>query len=281
MPGAVAKKKRKDDLTQEDRFLHVVEQGLAWVRIHQRASLVVLVGLALLVGGVLYYRSYRENLATRAALELNQLRATLTVADAIPRLTGFVARYDGTPSATDARLLLARLQLQTGLPQGALEALRPLASQPADVPAGFAVRILLAEAYKNTDAPERALSQLNEILEGAHIPYQRHRALSEKARLLAELGRLDEAAAAYRLLADEAPAENLYRLRLGEIEALLASGSPSAPSAFAAPGLPAPGDPSDSAADSAAADSPLGTLPSLGEPASPPSEDDSAPAGGP
>ncbi|MEE9579560.1 MAG: hypothetical protein V3W24_08250, partial [Gemmatimonadota bacterium] len=90
MPGAVAKKKRKDELSQEDRFLESIEEVSSWMKAHTRAVLMISVGLVLLVGGVLYYRSYRESLRTRAAIELNQLRATLTVADAVPRLTGFV-----------------------------------------------------------------------------------------------------------------------------------------------------------------------------------------------
>ena len=65
MPGAVAKKKRKDEFSQEDRFLHVIEDGSAWVQAHTRAVLMISVGFVLLVGGVLYYRSYRESLRTR------------------------------------------------------------------------------------------------------------------------------------------------------------------------------------------------------------------------
>ncbi len=240
MPGAVAKKKRKDELSQEDRFLQFVEDGSAWVQSHTRAVLLISVGLVLLVGGFLYYRSYRESLRTRAAIELNQLRATLTVADAVPRLTGFVARFDGTPAATDGRLLLAKIQLQNGQPQAALGVLDPIASEPVDIPSGYAVKLLLAEAYKNAGEPERALDQLDAIINGAYVPYQRHRALAERGRLLADLGRLEEAALAYqRLVDDESATDDLYRVRLGEIQAMIASGATPLPTTFSAP-APAP-----------------------------------------
>lgn len=240
MPGAVARKKRKDELSQEDRFLDFIEDGSAWVQAHTRAVLMISVGLVLLVGGALYYRSYRESLRTRAAIELNQLRATLTVADAVPRLTGFVARFDGTPAATEGRLLLAKIQLQSGQPQAALGVLDPIASKPVDIPSGYTVKLLLAEAYKNAGEYDRSLAQLNAIIEGAYVPYQRHRALAERGRLLAHLGRLEEAAVAYqRLVDDESATDDLYRVRLGEIQAMIASGATPQPTTFSAP-EPAP-----------------------------------------
>jgi predicted negative regulator of RcsB-dependent stress response len=240
MPGAVAKKKRKEEFSQEDRFLDFIEDGSAWVQAHTRAVLVISVGLALLAGGVLYYRGYRQSLRTRAAIELNQLRATLTVADAVPRLTGFVARFDGTPAATEGRLLLAKIQLQSGQPQAALGVLDPITSEPVDVPSGYAVKLLLAEAYKNAGEYERALDQLDAIIDGAYVPYQRHRALAERGRLLAALGRLEEAEVAYqRLVDDEGATDDLYRVRLGEIQAMIASGTTPQPTTFSAP-TPAP-----------------------------------------
>ena len=50
MPGAVAKKKRKDELSQEDKFLHFIEDGSAWAQAHTRTVLMITVGLVLLVG---------------------------------------------------------------------------------------------------------------------------------------------------------------------------------------------------------------------------------------
>ena len=241
MPGAVAKKKRKDELSQEDRFLHFIEDGSEWAQTHTRAVLLITVGLVLLVGGLLYYRSYRESLRTRAAIELNQLRATLTMADAVPRLTGFVARFDGTPASTEGRLLLAKLQLQSGQPQAALGVLDPIASEPVDVPSGYAVKLLLAEAYKNSGEYERSLSQLDAIIDGAYVPYQRHRALAERGRLLADLGRLEEAAVAYqRLVDDESATDDVYWVRLGEIQAMIASGATPQPTTFSAPAATPP-----------------------------------------
>ncbi|MEE8175143.1 MAG: tetratricopeptide repeat protein [Gemmatimonadota bacterium] len=256
MPGAVAPKKRREEGSREDAILVFLETAAAWARVHTRVVISVLVAIGLLVGGVFYYRSYRQSLRAAAAIELNQLRGTLTPADAIPRLTGFIARFEGTPSAVEGRLLLARLQLRTREPQAAIQTLDPILSEPTDRPTGYAVAILLAESYKEVGEPDRSLAKLDEIIRDAYVPYQRHRALAERGRLLAELGRLEEAAATYeRLTEEEGATDDLYRVRLGEIEALIASGTDPTPSAFAAPKPPAPSpeDPEAAAADDAEA----------------------------
>lgn len=241
MPGAVAPKKRREEISQEDAILGFLDAAAAWMRVHTRVVISVAVAIGLLVGGVFYYRSYRQSLRAAAAIELNQLRGTLTPADAIPRLTGFIARFEGTPSAVEGRLLLARLQLRTGEPQAAIQTLDPILSEPTDRPTGYAVAILLAESYKQVGEEDRALAKLDEIIREAYVPYQRHRALAERGRLLAELGRLEEAAATYeRLIEEEGATDDLYRVRLGEIEALIASGAEPAPNAFAAPKAPVP-----------------------------------------
>ncbi len=273
MPGAVAKKKRKDELSQEDRFLESIEEVSAWMKAHTRAVLMISVGLVLLVGGVLYYRSYRESLRTRAAIELNQLRATLTAADAVPRLTGFVARFEGTPAATEGRLLLAKIQLQSGQPQAALSILGPITSEPVDVPSGYAVKLLLAEAYKSAGEYERSLDELDAIIGGAYVPYQRHRALAERGRLLAALGRLEEAAVAYqRLVDDDSATDDLYRVRLGEIQAMIASGATPQPTTFSAPVSAPPEEGAGSLIPGADGVDPVSTPDSVAT--------DSAPAGG-
>ena len=256
MPGAVAPKKRREEGSREDAILVFLETAAAWARVHTRVVISVLVAIGLLVGGVFYYRSYRQSLRAAAAIELNQLRGTLTPADAIPRLTGFIARFEGTPSAVEGRLLLARLQLRTREPQAAIQTLDPILSEPTDRPTGYAVAILLAESYKEVGEPDRSLAKLDEIIRDAYVPYQRHRALAERGRLLAELGRLEEAAATYeRLTEEEGATDDLYRVRLGEIEALIASGTNPTPSAFAAPKPPAPSpeDPEAAAPDDAEA----------------------------
>lgn len=243
MPGPVAKKKRKDELSTEDRFLQSIEQFTAWAQVHTRAVIIAVAALAIAVIGVVYYRSYQESLRTRAAIELNQMRASLAPADAVPRLVGFVARYDGTPSAEEGRILLARIHYQAGRPADVIEVLDPIASRPIDHPLGYVTATLLAEAYKEAGDYERALRKLDQIAGAAYVPYQRHRALAEKGRLLAELGRYEESAAAYRtLVEDETATDDLYRVRLGEVEALLTSGSAADPSqaTFAAPPLAAP-----------------------------------------
>ena len=272
MPGAVAPKKRKEEISQQDAILGFVETAAAWMQVHTRVVISLLVAIGLLVGGVFYYRSYRQSLRAAAAIELNQLRGSLTPADAIPRLTGFIARFEGTPSAVDGQLLLARLQLRTGQPRAAIQTLDPILSEPTDRPTGYAVAILLAESHKEVGDPDRALAKLDEIIREAYVPYQRHRALAERGRLLAELGRLEEAAATYeRLIEEEGATDDVYRVRLGEIEALIASGAEPTPNAFAAPKPPAPSleDPEAAAAGDDAEATPASDADDAEEPTPP------------
>jgi tetratricopeptide (TPR) repeat protein len=164
------------------------------------------------------------------------------------------------------------MHYQAGRPGDVIEVLDPLASEPIDHPLGYVTATLLAEGYKDFGDSDRALRKLDEIAAGAYVPYQRHRALAEKGRLLAELGRYEESAAAYRLLAeDEGAADDLYRVRLGEVQALMASGSAAEPSevSFSAPPLSTP-DPS-AASDGLEPDSvpiPADSAPSDSVPAS-------------
>ena len=188
--------------------------------------------LVLGVGGAFYWQSYQENLEQRASAELSTLQTRmaqgatsgLAVADS---LQGFLQRFDGTEAARDARILLARQQIGLGRDSAAVATIRPVADgHPSDSPIGYAGRSLLAEAQIAAGDTAAAISTFDELSREARFAFQRREAAAEKASLLADRGELEEARQIYERLAEEASDAGdgeLYAVRLGEIEARLAS----------------------------------------------------------
>lgn len=234
MPGAVAKPSRggSGPPEQEDAFLRALNRFVAWAQDNTGALVLAGVVLALGVGGAFYWQSYQQNLEQRASSQLSTLQSQLAqggtsgmaVADS---LQSFLQRFEGTEAARDARILLARQQIVQDQDSAAVATIRPVAGEhPPDSPIGFAARSLLADAQVAAGDTAAAVSTLEELAQDARFPFQRREASAERASLLAGSGRLQEARRIYERLAEEASgteAGNLYAVRLGEIEARLAS----------------------------------------------------------
>lgn len=218
----------------EDTFALALAQTVDWVRSHQRLVIVAVLVAAGLVAALIYYRDYRSNLTARAATQLNQLESQLAQSNApqaaVGQLQDFVDRFGGTPSAADARLLMARIQLEQGAAAGAVQALAPLADRPLDTPVGYAAARLRADAYAAAGQRDEAIQQLNDAAHNARFPFQRDDASAELAGLLVQAGRYDSAASIYRRLSQDSAAApagtGVYSMRLGEVLALKAAGAP-------------------------------------------------------
>lgn len=247
MPGAVARpgKGSPGPSDHEDAFIRALNRFIAWAQENTGVLVLVTVLVVVAVGGAFYWRSYQQNLEERASAELSTLQTriaqqarqgapALAVTDS---LQAFLQRFDGTSSAREARILLARQQIGEGRPSEAVEAIRPVVdgTRP-DTPTGFAARSLLADAQTAAGDSAAAISTLDGLAQEARFSFQRHDAAADKASLLAATGRLEEARDIYRRLAEEASgteAGELYAVRLGEVEARLAAdrgdaaGSPS------------------------------------------------------
>lgn len=264
MADPLAKERRGGGATgREDAFVEGIFRFWTWVQANARAVIVGTVLVVLLAAGLLYYRSYRASVQEQGAVELLQLRATAGQDPDLPgRLVSFIRRFDGTPAAEEARLLLARLQLNAGQPEGTLETLEPVADRSPDTPTGYAARVLRVRALEAQGALEPALRELASLAERARYPFQRRAAEADRARLLVESGRLEEAEAIYARLAAETAGtgeDAEYRVRLGEVRALIASGgrpetAAEDPEATGAAGSDAPGSGSDEASSAASAE---------------------------
>jgi predicted negative regulator of RcsB-dependent stress response len=251
MPGAVARPGTGSSgpSDHEDAFIRALNRFIAWAQENTGVLVLVTVLVVVAVGGALYWRSYQQNLEERASAELSTLQTriaqqarqgapALAVTDS---LQAFLQRFDGTSSAREARILLARQQIGEGRPSQAVEAIRPVVdgTRP-DTPTGFAARSLLADAQTAAGDTAAAISTLDGLAREARFSFQRRDAAADRASLLAATGRLEEARDIYRRLAEEASgteAGELYAVRLGELEARLA-----------ADGRDAAGSPSDTAA---------------------------------
>lgn len=237
MPGAVARpgKGSSGPPDHEDAFIRALNRFIAWAQENTGTLILVTVLVVVAVAGTFYWRSYQQNLEERASAELSTLQTrvaqqarqgapALAVTDS---LQAFLQRFDGTSSAREARILLARQQLGEGRPSEAVQAIRPVVdgTRP-DTPTGFAARSLLADAQMAAGDTAAAISTFDGLAQDARFAFQRREAAADKASLLAETGRLEEARDIYRRLSEEASgteAGELYAVRLGEVEARLAT----------------------------------------------------------
>ncbi len=229
MAEAFAKGKKPDTgpKTAEDAFVESTVRLWTWSQRNLRSLVLILVAFGLIAAGVVYFRNFRATVSERAAVELTQLRGAVGVEPEtiIPEFEAFIERFGGTAAAAEAQLLLARLYLEGGRPADAIAVLREV-EQPADEPIGFAAYQLLAAAHEQNGDLAAALEPYRTLARNARFPFQRRGAEAESARLLAELGRFEEAIAILTRIAAAAddPAEGgEYRIRLGEIRARMAA----------------------------------------------------------
>lgn len=238
MPGAIARPSKKGGGgpdPEQDAFIEAVERLVAWTQ--QNLQLVVggtvLVVVLTLAG--LWYWNYQTSRTEQADRQLQGIRSALATGTdtvGVPRLQQFVQSFGGTEAALEARVLLARLQLQRDAAGDAVESVQPVVDETsAGSSTGVAARRVLADAQQAAGRPDAALRTLRELAENARFGFQRREAAAERASILTEQGRLQEARSIYQRLVEEAPtdAQQLHAVRLGEVQARIAgSGDTSA-----------------------------------------------------
>ena len=208
--------------TSEDRFVERTLQVGFWLKHHARAAILATIALTVVALGAMYFRDYRQTVRERAATELEALRG-ITLSDpagAAVQLESFVNRFSGTEAAEEGRLLLATVFLNEGRTDDAIAALQA-AREGIDTPAGHGAKLMLAAALEEAGDLDAALAVLDELATNSRYPFQQREAQAWRARIMAQQGRLAEAAAVYASLAEAAenPAEqNEFRVRLGEIQ---------------------------------------------------------------
>lgn len=241
-PGARRPKGRKSD-APDDVFIAKTLALVAWAKQNSRALTVGAVVLVIAILAGLYYRNFQEGKRRAAANQLVQVRQALSSGNAsLARrdLESLVSQFDGTPAATEGRILLARSYLTNGQPDQAIPIVRPLA-QDLDDPLGVPAASLLADAYEAAGDAERAEAVHLRVADRARFRFQRRAALADAGRLRMERGDAVGAAELFARVVEMTPQENpdrgIYELRLAEARATAASGAPAdAPAAAQEPG---------------------------------------------
>jgi predicted negative regulator of RcsB-dependent stress response len=191
----------------------------------------VAVVAAVVVGGLLYWRAIETERQERAAAEFMQLEQTVmsgNTALASRDLQSFIGRFDGTDYGDEARLMLARVQLQAGQPAAAIDAVEDLAGGGSDLSAQAG--ILLGTAQAAAGDAEAAIATYRATADDAELDYQAAEALSLAAMLMIQANDAAGAAELYQRAAELSPEGSIERsileMRAAEAAASARTASP-------------------------------------------------------
>lgn len=220
-----AARRKHEEQVADDAFIARLLEAWVWLRRHSRAMVVAVVGLAIVLAGGFYYRSYRASLRVQAAEELELIQQTLAaggVQTAKGQLETFLTRFGGTAAAAEARMLLGQLHLESGDPQAAIQVLEPMA-RDLGTPLGLQAALLLGAAYEQTGRGEDAAALYLRAADAAPLHFQKRDALAAAARIRAQSGDPAASRDLYRRLLETLPPDHpdraLYELRVAEHEA--------------------------------------------------------------
>jgi predicted negative regulator of RcsB-dependent stress response len=211
----------------EDVVLARALEFSAWARRNARILIAVAVLLAITVGGLIYYRSVQADRRASAAADLMVLEQSVAQVDpatGAADLQRFIARYDGTVYADEARVLLGRLHLEQGQPQEAIPVLDAASRRIGRSPVGAQAGLLLGAAQEQANEPQAALETYQRVARDARFDFERRQALESAASLREQTGDYAGAAEVYRQLvgmAEEGTMDRaLFEMRLAEAEHL-------------------------------------------------------------
>jgi predicted negative regulator of RcsB-dependent stress response len=220
-----ARRKPRESAPADDVFVERVFETSVWAKENARLLILTVTAVLVIAAGLLYYRNYRSRLRDIAETQLTQIRTTLmsgNTALAISDLENFMGRYGSTPTAAEAKVLLARAYLENKEPQKAIQTISGQASDLTD-PIGVSSSMLLADAYEQAIQPDQAISTYLRVASNAPYDYQKRSALENAARIRAEQGDNRGAVELYdRILAAlpaDSPDRAVYELRRAEVAA--------------------------------------------------------------
>lgn len=222
-----SRRHKKDDKRhdQDDAIIAGILEVSTWAKRNTQTVILFGLALALVVGGVIYYVNFQESLETQAVEQLEQLQQTVALGEpeaAKAQLEQYLDRFEGTPTAPEARLLLAKLYLDTDQPQQAVETLEA-SGLSVTAPLGAQLHTLLAKAYEAAEELSRAEETYLHVADQAELGFQRREALADAARLRSRQDNPSGAAELYEqileLLEQNDPERGVYQMRLAEARA--------------------------------------------------------------
>jgi len=219
----------RTDSSPDDVFIDRTLAAGKWAQRHQRLIVIGAFGLAILVAGLTYYRSYQGSLTTQANQELELVHRMIVTNDQVgakEALVQFVQNFDGTLHGPEARLLLGDLYLRDDEAEQARVVLEPVGASPSS-PIEFQAATLLAQAYEEDGDIEGAEEVYLRIADRADLSFQVRNALEAAARLRATRGNLAGAAELYEQIIKDAedndPDMAVFEMRLSEVRTAMES----------------------------------------------------------
>jgi tetratricopeptide (TPR) repeat protein len=211
---------------KQDELVTGYEQVGSWTRAHNdeiRATLVGVLVLALVAGGLWYYRSRREADAEQRFDEALQTYSAPVGTNAgvggfatsqerfkkaLAAFEGLAQRFSGMAAGRRARYYVALCRIELADYDAAERALREQASEPegahGPVEASLA-RLALAQLERRRGAFDRAVEAYQKLVEDERTSLPRDHVLMALGQTLEEAHRRKDALGAYRRLVDEYP----------------------------------------------------------------------------
>jgi predicted negative regulator of RcsB-dependent stress response len=203
-----------------------------WARANIRLIVAGAVILAVVVGGLLFWRFQRADRMERAAMEFQMVEqqvATGNVSVVQQELARYVSRFSGTTYADEAAILLGQLYLQEGNAEAAIGALEEPAGRVRRSTMGAQAALLMAAAQQAAGDAAGAEATYLRVADEAPMLFRQQEALNAAAALRESTGNHAGAAELYGRLAQLAEPgsmdRSVYEMRQAEASAL-ASQSP-------------------------------------------------------
>lgn len=209
----------------DDVFVAAVYEASTWAQRNTQTLILLGVVLAVIIGGVIYYVGYREDVTQQAVVQLEQIQQGMAMGDpetAKAELAQYVDRFAGTPYAAEARLLLGQLYLESDQTPQAIEVL-----EGSDIsirePIGAQLAVLRAKAYEAAGQLQAAEETFLQVADRAELGFQRTEALEAAARVRLQQDNPEGAAELYRQILDGLdegdPQRGRYEMLLAEMRA--------------------------------------------------------------
>ncbi|MEX2583554.1 MAG: tetratricopeptide repeat protein [Gemmatimonadota bacterium] len=229
---SIASRPRRSQQTEpDDIVLARALQFTEWARKNVVIVVVGAVALAVLIGGLLWYRAQRAERLENAAIEFLQVEQAVlsgNVAVATPQLQTFIVQHSGTPYADEARVLLGQVHLRAERPAEAVEVLTPVATRIGDSPVGAQAALLMAGAQEAAGDTEAAIQTYLRVADEADLSFRQQEGLMGAALLRQQAGDWAGAAELYRRLLETAEEgsmqRSMFEMRLAEAEAQAQAG---------------------------------------------------------
>jgi predicted negative regulator of RcsB-dependent stress response len=198
------------------------------LRSYARPALFVLLGAALVAGGVAVYNRSKATNAARADQALFEVQRSLgsgNAALATADLRKLVTRYDGTPSAVQGSMLLAQLLYDQGKADEGLKLLRDLQGERAARDYRAPIASLIAAGLEQQGKPAEAAREYERAAEQARFEVDRSNYRADAARAYMMAGNKDAARRIWSELSAQpaGPVAAEARVRLGELTATAAT----------------------------------------------------------